>query len=140
MRVRLNGGQRFISILIRAERVVSASRFSTLRSHARRVFRSTPVRIETVDCLQTIKSYSFSGNLRSQKNILQEGRRVFGERDNSKEYAAAMVDAKGNFYIDCLRPGKWVFTSNFRDLYKNYPTIDIEITDKNETYDWVVHR
>jgi hypothetical protein len=90
--------------------------------------------------LKTTKSYSFSGNLRSQKNILQEGRRVFGERDHSKEYAASIVDAKGNFYIDCLRPGKWIFTSNFRDLYKNYPTIEIEISDKNEAYDWVVFR
>lgn len=90
--------------------------------------------------LKATKSYSFSGNLRSQKNIFQEGRRIIGERIESNEHVDGYVDAKGNFYIDCLRPGKWVFTSNFRDMYKVVPRIEIEIIDKNETYDWVVYR
>jgi hypothetical protein len=90
--------------------------------------------------LKATKSYSFSGNLRSQKNVLQEGRKVTGVNESTKETVMAEVDAKGNFYINCLRPGKWVFTSNFRDLYKVVPRIEIEIVDKDETYDWVVFR
>lgn len=90
--------------------------------------------------LKATRSFSFSGNLRSQKNVLQEGRRVMGERIESNEHVETYVDAKGNFYLNCLRPGKWVFTSNFRDMYKVVPRIEIEITDKDETYDWVVFR